>query len=148
MSPKFLITYFIVIGTLFSQDPAYNWDNVKKNVNQLPDNPEKLLKKGNMEMDSGNILLAEEIFNKALLIDPSFAPAIKGLSKLSLHNAGSFFVASALITLALFSTSQIEIFFLKSCMACCPLSINTTDFAPRDKASRPKAPVPAKRSSV
>ena len=57
-------------------------------------------------------------------------------------------MASALITLALFSTSQIEIFFFKSCMACWPLSINTTDFAPRDRASRPKAPVPAKRSSV
>ena len=85
MPPKFLFTYFLVFGTLFSQEPVYNWDNVKKNVNRLPNNPEKLLEKGNMELDSGNILIAEELFNKALSLDPSFAPAIKGLSKLYLH---------------------------------------------------------------
>ena len=38
-----------------------------------------------MELDSGNILIAEELFNKALSLDPSFAPAIKGLSKLLSH---------------------------------------------------------------
>ena len=52
------------------------------------------------------------------------------------------------MTLVLLSTLQIEIFFLKSCIASCPLSTKITDFAPRDRASRPKAPVPAKRSKI
>ena len=85
MPPKILFVYFLMFGTLFSQDSAYNLGDIKNTVNQLPNNPEKLLIRGNTELDSGNILLAEEIFNKALSLDPSFAPAIKGLSKLSLH---------------------------------------------------------------
>jgi len=85
MSPKILFKYLLIFGILFSQDPAYNLDDMKKNEYQLLSNPEDLLEKGNIELDSGNILLAEQLFNKALSLDPSFAPAIKGLSKLSLH---------------------------------------------------------------
>ena len=85
MSPKILFNYFLMLGILFSQDPAQNIDDMRKNGYQLPNNPEELLEKGNMELDSGNILAAEQLFNKALSLDPSFAPAIKGLSKLSLH---------------------------------------------------------------
>ena len=64
---RILLTYILVSGMLFSQ------------------NPEELLNKGNMELESGNLISAEELFNSALKIDPSFAPALKGLSKLYLH---------------------------------------------------------------
>ena len=36
-------------------------------------------------MQNGNLTLAEDLFNQALKIDPSFAPALKSLSKLHLH---------------------------------------------------------------
>ena len=62
-----LLIYFFAWGTLFSQDP------------------ENLLKQGDLELDSGNLVSAEELFNAALKLDPSFAPAIKSLSKLYLH---------------------------------------------------------------
>ena len=52
------------------------------------------------------------------------------------------------ITWVIFFAPQIAIFFLSSCNACAPLSINTTEVAPRDKASSPRAPVPAKRSRI
>ena len=45
----------------------------------------KVLKNGNFELENGNLILAEDLFNKALKIDPSFAPALKSLSKLYLH---------------------------------------------------------------
>ena len=61
------LIYFFFIGILFSQ------------------NPEKLLEDGNFELQNGNLTLAEDLFNKALKIDPSFAPALKSLSKLYLH---------------------------------------------------------------
>ena len=64
---RILLTYILVSGMLFSQDP------------------EELLNKGNIELESGNLISAEELFNSALKIDPSFAPALKGLSKLYLH---------------------------------------------------------------
>ena len=64
---RILLTYILFTGMLFSQ------------------NPEELLNKGNMELESGNLISAEELFNSALKIDPSFAPALKGLSKLYLH---------------------------------------------------------------
>ena len=64
---RILLTYIFVSGMLFSQ------------------NPEELLNKGNIELESGNLISAEELFNSALKIDPSFAPALKGLSKLYLH---------------------------------------------------------------
>ena len=71
MPPKILCNYLLMLGILLSNDPA--------------NNPDRLLEKGNIELDSGNLLSAEQFFNKALSLDPSFAPAIKGLSKLSLH---------------------------------------------------------------
>ena len=64
---RILLTYIFVSGMLFSQ------------------NPEELLNKGNIELESGNLISAEQLFNSALKIDPSFAPALKGLSKLYLH---------------------------------------------------------------
>ena len=71
MPPKIFCNCFLIFGILFSKVFA--------------NNPEVFLEKGNMELDSGNLLVAEDFFNKALSIDPSFAPALKGLSKLSLH---------------------------------------------------------------
>jgi len=67
MPLKFLLIYIFVCGILFSQ------------------NPEELLNKGNMQLESGDLITAEELFNSALKLDPSFAPALKGLSKLYLH---------------------------------------------------------------
>ncbi|MFL3007291.1 MAG: tetratricopeptide repeat protein [Candidatus Neomarinimicrobiota bacterium] len=67
MPLKSFLIYGFISGMLFSQDP------------------EELLNRGNLELNSGNLELAEELFNSALKLDPSFAPAIKSLSKLSLH---------------------------------------------------------------
>ena len=47
--------------------------------------PELLLEKGQNELASGYILESEQTLQKALQIDPSFAPALQALSKLSLH---------------------------------------------------------------
>tara|TARA_B100001248_G_C27375848_1_gene454219 strand:+ start:583 stop:1932 length:1350 start_codon:yes stop_codon:yes gene_type:complete len=85
MPSKFLFAHFLVFIALPIQYQAHGQDNVETNVNQYSDNPEELLQKGNIELDSGNILSAEIFFNKALALDPSFAPSIKGLSKLYLH---------------------------------------------------------------
>ena len=41
--------------------------------------------KGNQQLSSGKLDDAEESFNKAMQLDPSFAPAMQALSKLSLH---------------------------------------------------------------
>ena len=67
MPLKSFLIYGFISGMLFSQDP------------------EELLNRGNLELNSGNLGSAEELFNSALKLDPSFAPAIKSLSKLSLH---------------------------------------------------------------
>ena len=61
------LIYFFFVGILFSQSP------------------DKLLEDGNYELQNGNLTLAEDLFNQALKIDPSFAPALKSLSKLYLH---------------------------------------------------------------
>ena len=58
---------FILLSIVFSQDP------------------ELLLEKGQNELASGYLLESEQTFQKALQIDPSFAPALQALSKLSLH---------------------------------------------------------------
>ena len=47
--------------------------------------PEVLLNKGQALMEVGNLAEAESLFNQALQIDPSFAPAQVGLSKCWLH---------------------------------------------------------------
>ena len=67
MPLKFSLIYFFFVGVLFSQ------------------NPDDLLDNGNSELENGNLIIAEDLFNQALKIDPSFAPAFKGLSKLYLH---------------------------------------------------------------
>ena len=61
------LIYFFFVGILLSQSP------------------DKLLEDGNFELQNGNLTLAEDLFNQALKIDPSFAPALKSLSKLYLH---------------------------------------------------------------
>ena len=61
------LIYFFFVGILFSQSP------------------DKLLEDGNSELQNGNLTLAEDLFNQALKIDPSFAPALQSLSKLYLH---------------------------------------------------------------
>ena len=38
---------------------------------------------GNKQLSSGNLDDAEQLFNKAMQMDPSFAPAMQALSKLS-----------------------------------------------------------------
>ena len=47
--------------------------------------PESLLSQGESMLNSGDISGAELSFNDALKADPSFAPALQALSKLSLH---------------------------------------------------------------
>lgn len=47
--------------------------------------PEQLLSQGESKLGSGDIVEAEVLFNDALKVDPSFAPALKALSKLSLY---------------------------------------------------------------
>ena len=47
--------------------------------------PELLLNQGDSALLSGDIDNAESLFNKSLKADPSFAPALQALSKLSLH---------------------------------------------------------------
>ena len=47
--------------------------------------PEVLLNKGQALMEVGDLAEAESLFNQALQIDPSFAPAQVGLSKCWLH---------------------------------------------------------------
>ena len=59
--------FIILFGTLFSQDI------------------ESLYEKGQTFLKSGNLKLAEDSFNTALEVDPSFAPALQGLSELYLH---------------------------------------------------------------
>ena len=61
------LIYFFFVGILLSQSP------------------DELLENGNSELQNGNLTLAEDLFNQALKIDPSFAPALKSLSKLYLH---------------------------------------------------------------
>ena len=63
---KYILT-FLIIPFSFSQDP------------------ESLFSIGESQLSSGLILEAEQSFNDALSADPSFAPALQGLSKLSLH---------------------------------------------------------------
>ena len=67
MPLKISLIFFFFVGALF------------------PQSPDKLLDDGNSELDNGNLTKAENLFNQALEIDPSFAPAVKGLSKLYLH---------------------------------------------------------------
>ena len=47
--------------------------------------PEALLNEGESMLSSGDVSGAESLFNSALKVDPSFAPALKALSKLNLH---------------------------------------------------------------
>ena len=47
--------------------------------------PESLLDKGELQLSSGDLIIAESTFNSALEIDPSYAPALQALSKLYLH---------------------------------------------------------------
>jgi len=47
--------------------------------------PEALLNEGESMLSSGDVSGAESLFNSALKFDPSFAPALKALSKLNLH---------------------------------------------------------------
>ncbi len=67
MPLKNFLIFFFFVGALF------------------PQSPDKLLDDGNSELENGNLIKAENLFNQALEIDPSFAPAVKGLSKLYLH---------------------------------------------------------------
>ena len=61
------IKLILMITVVFSQDP------------------ELLLSQGESMLNSGDIIGAESSFNEALKVDPSFAPALQALSKLSLH---------------------------------------------------------------
>ena len=61
------IKLLLMINVIFSQDP------------------ESLLSQGESMLNSGDISGAELSFNDALKVDPSFAPALQALSKLSLH---------------------------------------------------------------
>ena len=47
--------------------------------------PEALLNEGESMLSSGDVSGAESLFNSAIKVDPSFAPALKALSKLNLH---------------------------------------------------------------
>ena len=47
--------------------------------------PEALLNEGESMLSSGDVSGAESLFNSALKVDPSFAPALQALSKLNLH---------------------------------------------------------------
>ena len=47
--------------------------------------PELLINKGESALLSGDIDNAESLFNESLKVDPSFAPALHALSKLSLY---------------------------------------------------------------
>jgi len=47
--------------------------------------PESLLNEGESALISGDIDNAESLFNESLKVDPSFAPALQALSKLSLY---------------------------------------------------------------
>ena len=58
---------FNIVAVAFSQDP------------------ESLLDSGEKQLSSGDYESAEQSFNTALQVDPSFAPALQGLSKLYLH---------------------------------------------------------------
>ena len=51
----------------------------------LSQSAEDMLVKGNIQLSNGRINEAEVLFNDALNSDPSFAPALQALSKLSLH---------------------------------------------------------------
>ena len=51
----------------------------------FPQDPEVLLAEGESYLSTGQIIDAENSFNEALNIDPSFAPALQGLSKLFLY---------------------------------------------------------------
>ena len=62
-----IFTIFLITSLAFTQDP------------------ELLLEKGQNELASGYILESEQTLQKALQIDPSFAPALQALSKLFLH---------------------------------------------------------------
>ena len=51
----------------------------------LSQSAETFFDQGNQQLKSGKLDDAEESFNKAMQMDPSFAPAMQALSKLSLH---------------------------------------------------------------
>ena len=61
------IKIFLFISIIFSQDP------------------EALIDNGNLQLSNGNYSEAEILYNSALKLDPSFAPALQALSKLYLH---------------------------------------------------------------
>ena len=67
MYSKKIIQIIFITSIIFSQDP------------------EQLLSQGESKLDSGDINGAELLFNDALKVDPSLAPALKALSKLNLH---------------------------------------------------------------
>ncbi len=58
---------FIILNIAFSQSSETFFEN------------------GESFLASGNLILAEESFNSALKVDPTFAPALQGLSKLYLY---------------------------------------------------------------
>ena len=62
-----LITILLMSTLIFGQDP------------------EALLDEGESMLSSGDVSGAESLFNSALKVDPSFAPALQALSKLNLH---------------------------------------------------------------
>ena len=61
------LSLLTIISVLFSQDP------------------ESLYSRGLKMLDKKEISDAEQVFKESLKIDPSFAPSLQGLSKLSLH---------------------------------------------------------------
>ena len=67
MHLKIFYQIILITSVIFSQDP------------------EVLLNQGELKLESGDISGAESLFNEALKVDPSFAPALQALSKLNLH---------------------------------------------------------------
>ena len=67
MHLKIFYQIILITSVIFSQDP------------------EVLLNQGELKLESGDISGAESLFNDALKVDPSFAPALQALSKLNLH---------------------------------------------------------------
>ena len=64
---QFIFIFYFTLGISFGQDP------------------ENLLSQAENQMASGELALAEESLQAALQADPSFAPALRALSKLALH---------------------------------------------------------------